>query len=45
VPTPGVHLETLQSPTHYEPSQLDRACAIAAQLQRGRFILCEPPRR
>ena len=44
VPMRGVHLQTLQSPVNYAPSQIDRACAIAAQLQRGRFILCEPPR-
>jgi hypothetical protein len=40
-----VHLETLQSPVRYTAAQLDRACAIAFVLKRGRFVLCEPPRR
>jgi hypothetical protein len=42
---PGVHLETLHSPVNYTPAQLDRACAIAFHLKRGRFVLCEPPRK
>ncbi|HEX6026722.1 MAG TPA: hypothetical protein VFZ00_32290 [Solirubrobacter sp.] len=44
MPMPGVHLETLESPVNYTPAQLDRACAIAFHLKRGRFVLCEPPR-
>ena len=45
MPIPGVHLETLRSPARYTNAQLDRACAIAYLLQRGRFVLCEPPKR
>jgi hypothetical protein len=40
-----VYIETLLSPVRYTTAQIDRACAIAHQLQRGRFVLCEPPRR
>lgn len=42
-PIPGVHVETLRSPVHYSERQLDRACMVAFLLQRGRFVLCEPP--
>ena len=45
MPIPGVHLETLQSPVRYTTAQLERACALAHLLKRGRFVLCEPPRR
>jgi hypothetical protein len=40
-----VHIETLRSPTQYAPAQLERACAIAHALKRGKLILAEPPRR
>jgi hypothetical protein len=42
---PGVHVETLHSPLRYTPAQIDKAAAMAHTLQRGRFVLCEPPRR
>lgn len=42
---PGVNIETLFSPSRYTYAQLDRACAIAHALNRGRLILCEPPAR
>jgi hypothetical protein len=42
---PGAHLVTLHSPVRYTTAQIDRAAAIAHRLQRGQFVLCEPPRR
>jgi hypothetical protein len=42
---PGAHIVTLQNPVGYTSDQIDRACAIAHHLQRGRFVLCEPPHR
>jgi hypothetical protein len=42
---PGAHIVTLQNPVGYTSEQIDRACAIAHHLQRGQFVLCEPPRR
>ncbi|HET6546953.1 MAG TPA: hypothetical protein VFG79_00760 [Solirubrobacter sp.] len=42
---PGAHLVTLHSPIRYTIAQIDRAVAIAHTLQRGQFVLCEPPRR
>jgi hypothetical protein len=42
---PGAHIVTLQNPAGYTSIQIDTACAIAHQLQRGQFVLCEPPRR
>jgi len=45
VPIRGVHLETLKSPARYTDAQIDRACAVAYTLKRGRFVLCEPPKR
>lgn len=42
---PGVHVVTITNPIHYHPSQIDRAIAIAHAMQRGQFILVEPPRR
>lgn len=42
---PGVWIETLHAPQAYAPRQLDRVCRIAATLNRGLFVLCEPPAR
>ncbi len=42
---PGAHIETLQNPVRYTDAQLDKASAIAHVLNRGKFVLCEPPRR
>jgi hypothetical protein len=42
---PGVHIETLQSPTRYTSSQIETACVIAAMLNRGKLVLVEPPKR
>jgi hypothetical protein len=42
---PGAHIVTLQNPVGYTPDQIDRAWAVAHHLQRGQFVLCEPPRR
>jgi hypothetical protein len=42
---PGAHILTLVSPSLYTDAQLDKACEIAHQLNRGRFILLEEPQR
>jgi hypothetical protein len=41
---PGVHIETLENPTHYTPAQIENACRLAAILNRGKLILLEPPK-
>lgn len=40
---PGVHIETLVNPVLYSYAQVERACAVAGQLARGKFVLCETP--
>jgi hypothetical protein len=45
MPTPGIHIETLQAPQAYTSQQLDLACKLAGLLGRGRLLLVEPPRR
>jgi hypothetical protein len=42
---PGAHIVTLHNPVRYTPNQIDKACVVAHHLQRGQFVLCEPPRR
>jgi hypothetical protein len=42
---PGVHIETLHNPVRYTYAQIEKACAIAQMLNRGKLILVEPPRR
>ncbi len=42
---PGAHIVTLHNPVSYNPAQIDKAAVIAHNLQRGQFVLCEPPRR
>jgi hypothetical protein len=42
---PGVHIETLHEPTRYSQIQIERACALATMLNRGKLVLVEPPRR
>jgi hypothetical protein len=42
---PGVHIETLHNPVRYTYSQIEKACAIAQLLNRGKLVLVEPPRR
>ena len=42
---PGVHIETLHNPTRYSFAQIERACAMAALLNRGKLVLVEPPRQ
>jgi len=42
---PGVHIETLHNPTRYSHAQIEKACTIAAMLNRGKLVLVEPPRR
>ena len=42
---PGVHIETLHSPVRYTYAQVELACQIARLLNRGKLVLCDPPRR
>ena len=42
---PGVHIETVHNPARYTHAQIDRACAIAHLISRGKLVLCEAPRR
>ena len=42
---PGVHIETLHNPVRYTYAQIERACAIAQMLNRGKLVLVEPPQR
>ena len=42
---PGLWIETLENPVRYTDAQIDRAVRIAEQINRGKFLLCEPPRR
>jgi hypothetical protein len=41
---PGVHLETLYNPVRYSAEQIEKACAIAQLLDRGKLVLVEPPK-
>ena len=41
---PGVHIETLHNPVRYTYAQIEKACAIAQMLNRGKLVLVEPPR-
>ena len=41
----GVHIETLHNPIRYSYAQIEQACTLAAILNRGKFVLVEPPRR
>ncbi len=45
MPIPGAHIETLHNPVRYTSDQLDRACAVAQLMSRGKFVLCEVPKR
>jgi hypothetical protein len=36
-------VETVDRPTAYSVDQLELAVSLAAALQRGRFLLLEPP--
>jgi Rad3-related DNA helicase len=42
---PGVHIETLHNPVRYSPEQIEKACAIAQLLDRGKLVLVEAPQR
>jgi hypothetical protein len=42
---PGVHIETLQNPVQYTYAQIERACALAQMLNRGKLVLVEAPAR
>jgi len=41
----GAHIETLHNPVRYTPQQIEKATVLAHLLGRGKFVLCEPPRR
>jgi hypothetical protein len=41
----GAHIETLHNPARYTHAQIERACAIAQLLNRGKLVRVEPPRR
>jgi len=45
MPIPGVHIETLHNPVKYTYAQIEKACALAQVLNRGKLVLVEPPRR
>jgi hypothetical protein len=40
---PGIHIETLHNPCDYTYAQIERACAVAQLLARGKLVLVEPP--
>ena len=40
---PGVHIETLQNPIRYTYAQIEKACTLAAVLNRGKLVVVEPP--
>ena len=42
---PGVHIESIHNPRRYTHARIDRACAIAQRLGRGKLVLVEPPKR
>jgi hypothetical protein len=42
---PGVHIETLHNPVLYTYAQIEKACALAQLLNRGKLVLVEPPQR
>lgn len=42
---PGAHIVTLYNPVRYTSAQIDKAVGLAHLIQRGQFVLCEPPRR
>lgn len=43
MPIPGVHIETVHNPRRYTYAQIEKACAMAQLLNRGKLVLCEPP--
>jgi hypothetical protein len=44
-PADPVHVETLLAPHKYAWAQIQQACAVAQQINRGRFVLVEKPWR
>ena len=40
---PGAHIVTLHNPGSYTQQQVELACAIAADMERGQFLLTTPP--
>ncbi len=41
----GTHIDTIHNPRRYTYAQIDRACAIAQTLARGKLVVVEPPKR
>jgi hypothetical protein len=41
---PGAHIQMLHHPTRYTSDQIEMAAQFAAALNRGRLVVCEPPR-
>lgn len=41
----GVHIETLQNPARYTHEQIQFACTVASEMNRGKLVLVEPPAR
>ena len=41
---PGVHIESIHNPRRYTYAQIDRACAIAQRLGRGKLDDVDPSR-
>jgi hypothetical protein len=40
---PGLHNEAIHNPRRYLYAQIDRACAIAQRLGRGKLVLVDRP--
>jgi hypothetical protein len=38
-------VSTLHNPVRYTYAQIEKACALAQVLDRGKLVLVEPPRR
>lgn len=41
----GCNIQTIHNPARYTVAQIDKAAAVAHLLQRGAFVLTEPPLR
>lgn len=42
---PGVYIETIRNPALYSEREISNACKVAAQLNRGKLVLCIEPKR
>jgi hypothetical protein len=41
--SPGVHIETLHKPTDYSQSEIELARKVAAEMNRGKLVVCAAP--